>query len=253
MQGKMNKMFRTCLAELIGTFILVLIGAGTLCASALTSPQLPLTVPALAEGFTLAVVLTVTFQVSTGCLNPAITVMLWVFKRLDSPMAGWLVLMQLLGAALAGLLIRLMFQTDLLIETHLGAPYLKAFAPRQGGLEVSQLISGTAFELFLGLLVTLAAFATLFDRRGPRLGGLMVGLAQSAAVLFGHRFTGGSANPARWFGPAIWEAAVPGAAPPNWLAETIIYGGGPILGAVLAAVIYVNLILPPDKGRESLP
>ncbi|MHB1425045.1 MAG: aquaporin [Gemmataceae bacterium] len=249
----MDNKIRMCLAELIGTFIVVLVGAGTLCASALASPPLPLTVPALAEGFTLAVVLTVTFPVSTGCLNPAITIMLWVFKRLDNTRAGWLLLMQLLGAALAGLMIRLMFQTDLLVEMHLGAPYLKAFDPRQGSLAIPQLISGTAFELFLGFLVTLAAFATLFDRRAPRLGGLMVGLAQSAAVLFGYRFTGGSANPARWFGPVLWESTMPGAASPKWLAETIIYAGGPILGAMLAALLYINLILPPDKGTESLP
>jgi glycerol uptake facilitator-like aquaporin len=248
----MDNKIRMCLAELIGTFILVLVGAGTVCASALTSPPLPITVSALAEGFTLAVVLTVTFHVSTGCLNPAITIMLWVFKRLESAQAGLLVLMQLLGAVLAGLLIRLMFQSDILAEMHLGTPHLNAFDPRQGRLEAPQLVSGTAFELFLGCLVTLAAFATLFDRRAPRLGGLMVGLAQSAVVLFGSRFTGGSANPARWFGPALWEATVPGATPPNWLAETVIYAGGPILGALLAAALYVKLILPPEKGTESL-
>jgi aquaporin Z len=248
----MDTKIRMCLAELIGTFILVLVGAGTVCASALTSPPLPLTVPALAEGFTLAVVLTVTFHVSTGCLNPAITLMLWVFKRLDSAQAGLLVLMQLLGAALAGLLLRLMFQTDVLAEMHLGVPYLNAFNPQHGRLEAPQLVSGMAFELFLGCLVTLAAFATLFDRRAPRLGGLMVGLAQSAAVLFGYRFTGGSANPARWLGPAVWEATVPGATTPSWLAEIVIYAGGPILGALLAATLYVKLILPPEKGMESL-
>src|SRR5579871_1444222 len=248
----MDTKIRMCLAELIGTFILVLVGAGTVCASALTSPPLPLTAPALAEGFTLAVVLTVTFHVSTGCLNPAITLMLWVFKRLDSTQTGLLVLMQLLGAALAGLLLRLMFQTDVLAETHLGVPQLNAFNAQNGRLEAPQLVSGVAFEMFLCCLVTLAAFATLFDRRAPRLGGLIVGLAQSAAVLFGYRFTGGSANPARWLGPALWEAAVEGATRPMWLAETVIYVGGPILGALLAAVLYVNVILPPEKGTESL-
>jgi glycerol uptake facilitator-like aquaporin len=248
----MDNKLRMCLAELIGTFILVLVGAGTVCASALTSPPLPVTVPALAEGFTLAVVLTVTFHVSTGCLNPALTIMLWVFKRIDNAQAGWLILMQLLGAALAGLLLRLLFATDLLAETRLGAPHLASFNPANDALRLPQLVSGTAFELFLGSLVALAALATLFDRRAPRLGGLMVGLAQSVAVLFGSRFTGGSANPARWFGPALWEATVPGTLPPNWLAETVIYAGGPILGALLAAVLYVNLILPPEKGTESL-
>jgi glycerol uptake facilitator-like aquaporin len=247
----MDNKLRMCLAELIGTFMLVLIGAGTVCASGLTHPPLPLPVPALAEGFALAAILTVTFHVSTGCLNPAITIMLWVFKRLDTMQAGWLVVMQLLGAALAGLMLRLMFPTAVLTEMHLGTPHLTSFNPWQDSWQVRQLVSGTAFELFLGCLVTLAAFASLFDRRAPRLGGLIVGLAQSAAVLFGWRFTGGSANPARWFGPAVWEATLPGTVRPSWLVETVIYAGGPILGALLAAVLYVNLILP-DKGTESL-
>jgi glycerol uptake facilitator-like aquaporin len=247
----MDTKLRMCLAELIGTFILVLVGAGTVCASGLTSPPLSVTALALAEGFTYAVILTVTLHVSNGCLNPAITVMLWVFKRLDNARAGLLVLMQLLGATLAGLVLRLMFATSVLAEMHAGAPFLKAFNPESGPIEVRQLVSGTAFELFLACLVTLAAFATLFDRRAPRLGGLLVGLAQTAVVLFGYRFTGGAANPARWFGPALWEATVPGTVPPSWLAETVTYFGGPILGALLAAALYVNLILPPEKGTES--
>ena len=251
-QGNMDNKFRMYLTELLGTFFLVLVGAGTVCASALSSPPLPLTVLALAEGFTLAVVLTVTFHVSTGCLNPALTIMLWVFKRIDNAQAGWLILMQILGATLAGLVVRLTFNTSVFAEMHAGAPHLAAFNPASDSLKLPQLVSGTSFELFLTCLVALAAFATLFDRRAPRLGGLMVGLAQSVAVLFGYRFTGGSANPARWFGPAVWEATVPGVTPPNWLAETVIYVGGPILGALLAAVLYVNLILPPEKGTESL-
>ncbi|HEY7423590.1 MAG TPA: aquaporin [Gemmataceae bacterium] len=249
----MDTKLRMCLAELIGTFILVLVGAGTVCASSLTSPPLSVTALALAEGFAYAAVLTATFHVSIGCLNPAITIMLWVFKRLDNGRAGWLVLMQLLGATLAGLVLRLLFSADVLREMHTGAPFLKAFNPESGPIEVRQLVSGTAFELFLGCLVTLAAFATLFDRRAPRLGGLIVGLAQAAVVLFGYRFTGGAANPARWFGPALWQATLEGATRPSWLAETVIYAGGPILGALLAAALYVNLILPPEKGREPLP
>jgi glycerol uptake facilitator-like aquaporin len=247
----MDTKLRTHLAELIGTFILVLVGAGTVCASGLTSPPLSETALALAEGLTYAVVLTVTFPISTGCLNPAITLMLWVFKRLDNVQTGWLLLMQMLGGTLAGLVLRLTFNTSVLAEMHLGAPYLKAFNPMNGPVEFRQLVSGTAFELFLACLVTLAAFATLFDRRAPRLGGLMVGLAQVAAVLFGSRFTGGSANPARWFGPALWDATL-GLGRAHWLAETVIYAGGPILGALLAAALYVNLILPPEKGTESL-
>ena len=248
----MDSKLRMYWTEMLGTFLVVLVGAGTVCASTLSHPSFQPTVPALAEGFALAVALTVSFQVSPGCLNPALTLMQWVFKRIDNLQAGGLILAQSLGAALAGLVLRLTFNPSVYAEMHGGTPHLTAFNPGNQSLQLPQLVSGTAFELFLTCLVALAAFATLFDRRAPRLGGLMVGLAQSAAVLFGYRFTGGSANPARWFGPALWEATVPNTTPPNWLAETVIYVGGPVLGALLAAALYVNLILPPEKRSESL-
>jgi glycerol uptake facilitator-like aquaporin len=247
----MDSKLRSFLAELIGTFLVVVVGAGTVCASALSSPPLPVTAAALAEGLTLAAVLTVTFLVSPGCLNPAITVMLWVLRRLNTGRAAALVLAQLLGGVLAGLVLRLMFATRVLADMKMGAPYLKAFNPDNVPLAAPQLFSGMAFELLLTCVIALAVFATLFDRRGPRVGGLIVGLAQTAVVLFGYRLTGGSANPARWFGPVVWEATVAGATRPHGLGEAVIYAGGPILGALLGAVLYVNLILPPSGDQRS--
>ena len=105
----MDLRFRSYLAELLGTFALVFLGAGTVCATFLKSPppllaSLPLldvTGIALAEGFTLAVLLTVLFPLAPGCLNPAITLTLWVCKRLDLRQALALILAQLLGATLA--------------------------------------------------------------------------------------------------------------------------------------------------------
>ena len=51
-KGNMDNKLRMVLAELIGTFILVLVGAGTVCAAGLASPPLSVTALALAEGFT---------------------------------------------------------------------------------------------------------------------------------------------------------------------------------------------------------
>ena len=79
-----NKLLRACLAELIGTFALVFVGGGVVCVAALTTePRLDATAIALAEGLTLAVALTATHRASGGGLNPALTLMLYVFRRLD--------------------------------------------------------------------------------------------------------------------------------------------------------------------------
>jgi glycerol uptake facilitator-like aquaporin len=249
----MDKRVRMNLAELIGTLVVVLIGAGTVCATDLTGlPPMGVTAIALAEGLALAAVLTATLRVSLGCLNPAIVLLLWIFRRLDTSLAACLIGMQLLGAVLAGLVLRFTFSTEVLRTMRLGAPHLQgSLLEESGHIPVGALLSGTALEMFLTFVVTLALFVTVFDRRGPRWGGLIVGLAQTAAILFGYRLTGGGANPARWFGPAVWQITVPGAAAWPWLPEALIYAGGPILGALMGATVYTNVILPPEKWTES--
>jgi aquaporin Z len=246
----MDQKLRMYLAELIGTFVLVLVGAGTVCASQLTwTPPLDTSGIALAEGFALAVALTVTFYVSTGCLNPAVTLMLWVFRRLEGRPTVMLIVMQLLGAACAGLILRLTFSEDVLRLAHLGGPYLKGSLVSEIQLSFGSLVSGTGWELFFTFVVTLALFASLFDPRAPRLGGILPGLAQVAVVLLGFRLTGGAANPARWFGPAVWLPTLQGTSKPQ-LTDALIYAGGPVLGALAAAFLYHSLILPPRKRPE---
>jgi len=61
------------------------------------------------------------------------------------------------------------------------------------------------------------------------MGGLFIGLAIALDVLAGGPITGAAMNPARSFGPAI----VGGHLENMW-----IYWVGPIIGAVLAAMVY---------------
>jgi aquaporin Z len=243
----MDNRLRPYFAELLGTFVLVFVGAGTVCATYLTTePRLDVTGIALAEGFALAVALTAAYHTSICCFNPAITLTLWVFRRLDGQRTGILIAVQLLGAALAGLAVRVAFAQDVLVLAQVGTPHVKAFL---GGdrLELGSLVSGVAFEALFAFLLTLAVFATLIDRRGPRLGGVLVGLAQAAVILFGFRLTGGAANPARWFGPAVWQLTVPELRNLDPLADHAVYWAGPIVGALLGGFVYSTVILPPEK------
>jgi aquaporin Z len=247
----MDNRFRPYFAELLGTFVLVFVGAGTVCAGYLTTePRLGVTAMALAEGFALAVALTAAYHVSTCCFNPAITLMHWVFKRLDGRRTVGLIAVQLLGATLAGLAVRVTFVEPVLRESRLGTPHLEAFR-NNDKVEMGSLISGVGVEAFFTFLVTLAVFATLIDRRGPRLGGVLVGLAQAAVVLFGFRLTGGAANPARWFGPALWQLTVPELATQHPLADHAVYWAGPIVGALLGGFVYSAVFLPSEARTGS--
>ncbi|HXG10958.1 MAG TPA: aquaporin [Gemmataceae bacterium] len=248
---------RTYLAELIGTFTLVFLGAGVVCTSKLAELsgqyQPYLVGIALTQGAILAAALTATLNVSGGYLNPAVTLTLWVYKRLAGGRAFGLVVAQVLGALLAGLLLRITFREDVLQEARLGTPHL--FLPVFGGQpneppRLAMVLSGIGIELVLTFILTFAIFGTVIDPRAPRLGGLGVGLALTACVLVGFDLTGAAANPARWLGPVVWEATVRSE---GAFHDHAVYWIGPTLGALLAGGLYTALILPPEGEGRPVP
>jgi glycerol uptake facilitator-like aquaporin len=134
---------------------------------------------------------------------------------------------------------------------HLGKPLLD----QTGTGLVPMLIGGIAVEMLLTFFLTFAVFGFLLDRRANRFGGIAVGVAQAATVLVGYRLTGGCANPARWFGPYVWQFSVEqlrlqGAV---YLQDHPVYWFGPVLGAVAAGWLYTTFILPPDQAKEVSP
>jgi aquaporin TIP len=242
----MDANVRAYFSELVGTFFYVFLGAGAVCCTALTAePRLGVTAVALAEGATLAVLLSLTAPRFTGYYNPAVTIALWVFKRLEGVQMLGLIAVQVLGAGLAGLCVLQIFSPEVLRETHLGAPHLKAFVA-DGGVTWRALASGVAVEALFTCLLTMVLFATLVYQRAPHFAGLGAGLAQLAIVVVGFRLTGGAANPARWFGPAIWQLTVsPTGA--GVLADHPVYWVGPILGALLGGLLAATVLLPPKR------
>jgi glycerol uptake facilitator protein len=248
----MDNRLRMYLAELIGTFMVVLVGAGTVCSTFLPGDRFApvggtTLAVALAEGCILAVALTFAFLVSTGCLNPAVTLTLWVLKRFEGRRAAGLIAVQLLGAVLAGLVVRVLFGSEVLADAAVGTPHLRALLDPNGAVTLAGWVTGIGLELLFTFIVTVAIFATLFDRRAPRLGGVVVGMAQTAVVLFGYHLTGGSANPARWFGPAVWQLTLDSAQTSRPLADHPVYWVGPILGALIGGIFYTAVIAPPEK------
>jgi glycerol uptake facilitator-like aquaporin len=248
----MDFKLRPYLIELLGTFVLVFVGAGTVCVSYRTEsgpPWINIAV-ALAEGCALAAALTFsTLDGPGGCLNPAFTLMLWVCKRLSGSRTLGFIAAQLIGATLAGLVVRESFGELVLTDARLGTPHLGTSLYSNGGISLSGLLAGIGLEAVFTAIVAFAVFATLIDPRRPRQGGIGVGIAQIAVILFGFSLTGGCANPARWFGPALWQTTVPALnnGLPGPFADHTIYWVGPIIGALLGGVLYSSVILPPER------
>lgn len=248
----MDKHFRPAVVEMIGTFAVVFVGALAVCVSAM-APANDVANPgvlgiALAQGFILAAALSATVPVSGGFLNPAVTLTLWVFRRLEGRRAVWLILAQVVGAILAGLAVRFLFTEDVLRRARAGTPHLNEAA--FGNTVLASVLSGIGIELVLTFLLTFAIFGTVLDLRAPRLGGLPVGLALAALVLVGYSLTGAALNPVRWLGPVIAEVSLPGMEGAAFRDHTV-YWLGPIAGALLAGVVYDFLILPGETNKDA--
>jgi glycerol uptake facilitator-like aquaporin len=94
----------------------------------------------------------------------------------------------------------------------------------------------------LGFFLMLVIIAVATDKRvSSTAPPIAIGLTVVFGVLIGGPITGGSMNPARSFGPALF---VPEALETYW-----IYAVGPCVGAVLAALLYEPLRLDPEHGK----
>lgn len=278
----MEKNLRAYLAELIGTFAVVFLAAATVCGIQagvqsgliVTNPsagqvwkeflQPGLLIIALVYGLVYAVALAVTLNFSEGFLNPAVTLMLWVYKRLDGVNTLVFILVQLLGAVLAGGLVYLVFPPTILVSTEIGTTHLNYHAfgmtdPTEvGGW---RLIPGIALEFGLTFVLTFVIFGTIVDARARRslndrvnrrLATLWVGLALFVITLAGFWITGAAANPARWFGTVVWETTMPALRNIRPFRDQVIYWFGPIAGALAAGGLYTSLLLP-REGEATAP
>ena len=80
-----------------------------------------------------------------------------------------------------------------------------------------------------------AVFGSAVDPQAPKIGGFAIGLTVSADILAIGPMTGAAMNPARAFGPAV--------AFNQWAGQGI-YWAAPIVGGVIAALLYDQLFLP---------
>ncbi len=250
----MKANFRPFLAELIGSFAFVFVSAGAVCTSQLAytsgSPQSHLLTIALATGMMLTVLLPATLHLAGGLLNPAFTLTFWVFRRVETAKALWIIGGQFAGSFLAGLALRLMFSPAVLNEAQFGTPHLNvaAFGGVAGEPTASILLSGIGIEFVLTFILMFVIYATLLDSRAQQLGILAAGLTLTGLTLMGYPLTGAALNPARWLGPWAWELTL---RPDAAVRDHVVYWVGPTFGALAAGLLYETVFWP--KSEETGP
>jgi MIP family channel proteins len=224
-----NRIASKLLAEFIGTFSFVFIGAG---AAAVVGDGVGLpgiAAIALAHGFTIMVFAFAYGSVSGGHMNPAVTVGVlaagamsvgdaigYVVSQLAGGVAGALFLSAVLGGAQTGLGL-----PALAHDLTLGATSL-TITPA----------AGFTIEATLAFFLVTIVLSTAIAGRAGNLAPLAIGMTLTLNIIMGGALTGAAFNPARALGPMVATGKFNDA----WL-----YLGAPIVGAIVAAMLHTAL------------
>ena len=230
------------IAELIGTLLLVLV-IGTVVSlfvstSATSTTGSDFAVVGLVHAFALFMLIIAFGQVSGGHFNPAVTTAAWAMRRIDPIDAIVYILAQLSGAVLGALLVK-----GLLLDEGRASGY--------GNAEVSNLLSGNfaggVVEMLGTFLLVLAILAVAMNPRARQeWAPYAIGTTLGFAVMIFGPLTGGSFNPARWFGPALISNNLDAS-------DLLVYVLGPLVGAALAFFVYRFVIAGPQYAEGAEP
>ena len=204
-------MFKKCIAEYVGTFILVFAGTSAIVVNYLSGGVVTHVGIAMVFGLIVASMIYTFGDISGAHINPAVTLAFWYAKRFPVREVVPYISSQVLGAISASVLVYLLF----LKHETFGAT----------------LPAGTASQSFtLELVLTFILMLTIINvATGAKeqciIAGMAIGSVVGLAALFAGPISGASMNPARSIGPAL----ISGHLDVLWL-----YILAPIIGACLA-------------------
>jgi glycerol uptake facilitator protein len=277
---------KKCLAECLGTYLLIFFGCGAVHASVLTGAQSGLWQVAIVWGVAIMLAIYTVGAISGAHINPAISLAFAAWGRFPWRSVFPYVLAQFVGAFLAAATLFLLFN-----------PYLKAREQEKNvvrgspGSEITAMCYGEYFPSpgplsnaegpysvdahqrlnalvsepsafvaeFLGTLVLAIVVFAVTDDRNPKappvgLAPVFIGLTVSALISVIAPLTQACFNPARDFGPRVfaflagWGAvALPGTRGTGFLTVYII---APILGAITGSGLYIHVIRVPKESPD---
>ena len=223
----MKGVLKKSLAEMLGTYIFVLFGPGSIVAfiaafGATLSPS-TLFFAAVTFGLGIAIAITMIANISGGHVNPAVTIGLFISGKFEGKLVLPYIASQLVGAVLASGTVGVLFSYSIANKVLFGATVPGVMGPWPAFL--GELIM-TFFFLWVILTITSKSKNTAINAA-------VIGTYVTIMIFILATISGGSINPARSFGPAVLSGILFKAGYYQW-----IYWVAPILGGALGALAW---------------
>ncbi len=216
---------RKLVAEFIGTFVLVLVACGTAIATGCGTTEGGIAAYlATAVAFGLVIV-AMAYSIGniSGChINPAVSIAMYVSKKMSANEFVGYVIAQILGAFFGAVMLGVMFGFD----CGFGA---NAVDPQKFSVGI-----GFVAEILLTFVFVLTILGVTSREAHSKVAGLVIGAALTLVHLLGIGITGTSVNPARSLGPAVFAGG-------RALEQIWVFLLAPLVGGVLAALIWIVL------------
>ena len=218
------------ICELIGTLVLVLFGCGSAAIAGQTLGTLGI---ALAFGLSIVAMAYVIGDVSGCHINPAVSLGMLIDGRISAKDFIGYVISQCIGAIIAAAI--LMF---LINSANLGGVATTGLGANGFGAASSIGINMTGAlitEIILTAVFVFTILGVTASEKTASVAGIVIGLTLTFVHIMGIPITGTSVNPARSLGPALLLGG-------QALSQVWVFIVGPLIGAILAAVIYKLIV-----------
>jgi MIP family channel proteins len=227
-----GQLLKKAIVEFIGTFALLFMGIGSVVMTSGTN----LVAIAFAHGLGIGLLIMAAGHISGGFFNPAVTLGMLVTRRIEPYNAVVYIIAQMLAAVAGTLFVLAAFPQSMRDAVNLGVPAVGA-GYSTGNALIAEIVT-TFFLIFV-------IFGVAVDQRSAKaIGGLAIGLTITMGIFATGAISGAAMNPARWFGPAI----VGGHWDDFW-----VWIVGPIVGGVVAALVFNDVLLVGEGLEEERP
>tara|TARA_X000001036_G_C20568420_1_gene761582 strand:- start:241 stop:924 length:684 start_codon:yes stop_codon:yes gene_type:complete len=219
----MNKDLKDSLIEMIAVFGLVFFGLGSVAVGSFYSKNeidpgfniLNTFIIAFAHGIYIFVAIASTSRISGAHINPAITLSMWIHKKINLNKMFFYLAAQFFGGILGAIFWSLIFDSSLGIHA------------LSSDIFTTSIIVGLSLEIVCTAFLSAVIFSTI-GNESHFMSALSIGFMVFLGSIIAMPFTGGSMNPARTLGPAVAYGE---------FKDIWIYFVGPIVGAFIGSYI----------------